>query len=61
MEILIAGILALAAYTATNSPKPATQPSDMQTCANICESGVVAEYKWCKCQTKALWEKSNEQ
>ena len=57
MEILIAGILALAAYTATNTQEPVTQPSEMQTCANICESGVVAEYKWCKCQTKALWEK----
>ena len=59
MEFLAAIIIALAAYSAgTQEPKQQISvSSEQQQCAQMCETGVVAQYKWCKCQAKSLWEK----
>jgi len=58
MEFLAAIIVALAAYSAGTQETKSKTPrvSEAQQCADMCEKGVVAQYKWCKCQTKALWD-----
>jgi len=58
MEFLAAIIIAMSAYYAGTKEPPRRTPvvSEAQQCADMCEKGVVAQYKWCKCQSKALWD-----
>ena len=52
--ILTAGFFAGGAKKEIEVQKPMTQ---LEECANMCEKGVVAEYKFCKCKEKPLWSK----
>ena len=59
MEFLATIIISLAAYyagTQESNRVVAPKVEESQQCAKMCETGVVAQYKWCKCQSKALWD-----
>ena len=67
MELIIGIIFVISAYwggksMGENSQKTAPTPEsqEMVQCAKLCESGVVATYKWCKCNSTAIWDSGTQ-
>jgi hypothetical protein len=56
IEVAVAIILGLSLLSSVKKPEVVPpQPSQLQQCQSMCESGSVSQYKACKCKDKP-WE-----